>query len=245
MRRLIRFLLASALLLLAVSPVAAAPTRVDTLPSPAPFSKARFDFAITVLNEALGVGRGAVESANRVHLTFKTVAAPGQPEETLEVIIYDGTLYSRENDSTQWYIDAQADPGTPTGGVPVEVVGEVPDEVPITLIGDRDVAGTATDQYQLWLNADDGSFSTVDLFLGKQVAYLYKLQISAYTDIEDVLPLVGLDYRFYDFDSGDIKVYPPTNAVPRPATAAASQELLSLRSSALGLSNVIEGLSKR
>jgi hypothetical protein len=116
-------------------------------------------------------------------------------------------------------------------------------DVPITLIGERDVAGAATSQYQLWLSADSRSFSTIDLFLGKQVAYLHKLQISAYSDIEDQTPLIGLDFHFYAFDDAANKVSPPASAIARPGIAAASPAMTSLQSSTTGLSNVIQGLT--
>jgi hypothetical protein len=246
MRHPLPILILSALLLLVVSPVAAAPARVDALPAPAPFRSARLDFALVAFGQALGYGKGEIESPTRIHLTLKTPPMGNQPEQTIEVVFYDGALYSRENESTQWYLESSgsAQP-LPVDEVPSDLVGAVPADVPITLIGERDVAGAATSQYQLWLGAGDRSFSTVDLFLGTQVAYLHKLQISAYSDIEDLAPLLGLDFRFYDFDSPAIKVAPPAGAEPRSSMVAIPQAVTSLGHSATGLSNVIQGLSTR
>src|SRR5215217_6006129 len=127
MRRPLSLLIASALLILIISPAAAAPTRVDTLPAPAPFTSARFDFALVAFGQPLGYGKGEVESPTRLHLALKTPPMGDQPEQTVEIIFYDGTIYSRENESTQWYIESTGPTdGLPTGGVPSDVASELP-----------------------------------------------------------------------------------------------------------------------
>jgi hypothetical protein len=195
---------------------AAAATQVDSLPAVVAVTKARYDFALTLLGVEIGYGKGEYESENRVHLTLKTVAFEGSPSETLEAILYDGVVYTRENDSTQWYIEE-----SPDAGVPPSTETEIVDAT-LSLIGPVTIAGISTDQYQLWVNADDGSVLTADFFIGTRTPYLHKLQSNVYLDGNDPFSFAGTDYYYYDFDAENIKVYPPTNAIRRPAAAVGS-----------------------
>lgn len=216
MKRAIGLLLAFALIALAASPVAAQ-TRVDALPEITPYSSARFDFALILFGEVVAYGKGEAESASRIHLTLKSVPQSGEPVETVEAIIYDGVYYTRENDSTQWYIEGEVAAPLPEEELPAADFSDVP----ITLIGEADVAGVPTYQYQIWINNEDESVTTADFFIGRSPSYLNKLVISAYLSGEDMITLVGLDYRYYDFNAG-ITVYPPQGAVKRPASSATS-----------------------
>jgi hypothetical protein len=230
--RLMALLMPLLALLVLAAPVSAAPTRVDALPSVEGFTSARYDFALTLFGAEIAYGKGEVESASRVHLTLKTVAFEGTPSETLEVVIYDGTYYVRENDSTQWYIESAPDTGV---APPSTEVGDT-SEVALSLIGPAEVAGVATDQYQLWQN-DAEVASTADFFIGTSRSLLHKLQISGYVlDGADLIPVIGLDYRFYDFNASDIKVYAPANAVRRAGSAAYGSLDWAMRSAPSSLS---------
>lgn len=215
-KRAVGVLLAIALIALAASP-ATAQTRVDTLPEVTPFQSARFDFALTAFGELLAYGKGEAESPNRIHLTLKTVPLDGSQPDTVEAILYDGVYYTRENESTQWYIEGEVAVPLPEEELPDSDIGDAT----LTLIGEADVAGVPTYQYQLWANAEDDSVAKADFFIGRSPSYLHKLVISAYLSGEDTIPLVGLDYRYYDFDA-PITVSPPEGAVNRAASAPSS-----------------------
>lgn len=243
MRRRTPLLVVAALLALLVFPAAAAPTRVDALPTAAPFTRARFDFAVVAGGQPFAYGKGEFESATRMHLTLRSAPMQGMEEMTVEVVLYDGVTYTRENDSTQWYMEGgQPVESVPEVGMPTDMVGDVPADTPITLIGERDVAGTLTDQYQIWLGADETSFGTVDLFLGRQQAYLHKMQVTVYEDIEAPFATFGLDYRFYDFDSPAITVARPANAVERPSGQSVALPDGGLHAAAYSLSAITKAM---
>jgi len=219
-KRTVRLLFAIALIALAATPAAAAPTRVDALPEITAAQSNRFDFALTLFGQVIGYGKGEVESPNRIHLAVETVPQGNEPVETVEAIIYDGVFYVRENQNTQWYIEGEVPAPLPEDELPVTDVAA--GDVAITLIGDADVAGAPTSQYQLWINGEDGSVITSDLFIGRGgPSYLHKLVVSGYSSGEDTVPLLTLDYRYYDFNA-QITVYRPEGAVARPASAARS-----------------------
>jgi hypothetical protein len=217
---IIRLMLATAMLVLVVAPVAAAPQRVDTLPAITPFTKARFDFALTLFGFEVGYGKGVIESPTRLHLAIEIPSGDGSPSQVVEAILYDGVFYTRENNDTQWYIEPVGDVPVPEN--PVPATASSTDGPALTLMGTRDVAGVMTDQYQIWINGDDRSALTTDLFIGQTLRYLDKFQISLYADGRDTTPLLGFDYRWYDFDNAALKVYPPQGAVVRQASASMS-----------------------
>lgn len=230
--RLAALLMPLLALLTLAAPVSAAPTRVDVLPAVEDFTSARYDFALTLFGSEIAYGKGEVESADRLHITVKTVASADAPSETAEIIIYDGVLYLRENDSTQWYIESAPD----TGVTPPATEVDSTSEVALSLIGPADVAGVGTNQYQLWQN-DAEVASTVDFFIGTSRSLLHKLQINGYAiDGTDLLPVLGLDYRFFDFNASDIKVYAPTNAIRRANAAAYGTSAWAIRSAPVSLS---------
>lgn len=230
--RLVALLMPLLALLVLVAPVSAAPTRVDVLPAVEDFTSARYDFALTLFGVEVGYGKGEIESADRLHITVKTVASAEAPSETVEMIIYDGVLYMRENDSTQWYIESAPD----TGVTPPATEADDTSEAALSLIGPADVAGVGTNQYQLWQN-DTEVAATIDFFIGTSRSLLHKLQISSYAlDGAELIPVLGLDYRFFDFNASDIKVYAPTNAIRRSNVAAYGTSDWAIRSVPLSLS---------
>src|SRR5688572_26156591 len=95
--------------LLVARPACAAESAA-TLPAVKSFSAARFEVAPMVVNgQPVVVGRGEIASPSRAHLVLKTLPDGGQPEQTLEIVLYDGTTYVRQHNSSQWYIEQDRD----------------------------------------------------------------------------------------------------------------------------------------
>ncbi|HYF65958.1 MAG TPA: hypothetical protein VD886_24225 [Herpetosiphonaceae bacterium] len=208
-----RMALAALLMVLVVLPAAAA-ERVDALPAVKAYNSSRFEQLLTINGIPLITGRGEMESNNRLHYVLKTVPSSGLDEETLEIVVYDGTMYTRENADTQWYIeDSDVPIVPPSGDIPAEA--NLP--FPVTKIGTVNVAGTPTDQYQIWIqDAAMGDLLKFDLWIGQQMNYIYQEQLAIVTTDPELGELTLADlHRAYDFDAA-IKVGPPANAKVRP-----------------------------
>ncbi len=140
-----RMVLAAMLLALVVLPAAAA-ERVDALPAVKAYTSSRFEQLLTINDMPFIVGRGAMESNNRMHFVLRTVPMFGLEESTLEIVVYDGTMYTREDADPQWYIEDAAVPIVPPSG---DTPAEANLPFPVTRIGAVNVAGVPTDQYQI------------------------------------------------------------------------------------------------
>jgi hypothetical protein len=206
-----------AFLLLAITLPAAAADRVDSLPEIRAAATARFDIALALNDTPFIVGKGEVASPTRAHFVLRTVPLGGLRESTLEVVVYDGKIYTREDASTQWYVERMPDLpiDNPTAQPEVDV-----SSAPVTSIGSKTIAGTPTNQYQIWISADDNSTDHIalDFFIGQQINYLYQYQISVFAT-DDELGELKLETvtRLYDYDDRSIVVGPPANAIERPA----------------------------
>jgi hypothetical protein len=221
-----------------VTPLSWAQERVDELPPIRSFTSSRIDMAITAQGQTFAVGKGLIENPNRVYFVFKTIAIGDLPESTLEVVVYDGAVYTREDEDPQWYVQEDGLPvNPPTTGQPTAI----PPEIPITLIGTVDIAGTPTSQYQLWIDENTGAadatggvttdsgldYLTIDMFIGQQINYLYQLQATVYADDPDLGQVsLGATIRFSDIDVGGLVVTPPTGAIPAEQRASAMRPLL-------------------
>ncbi|HEY0605038.1 MAG TPA: hypothetical protein VGD58_19120 [Herpetosiphonaceae bacterium] len=178
---------------------------------------ARFDLALALNDMPFIVGKGEISGPARAHFVLRTVPMPGLPETTIEIVTYDGKIYSREDTSTQWYVESELD-------LPVDDPTSIPEadvsNAPISRIGTKTIAGTPTNQYQIWIGADDGSTDHIalDFFIGQQINYLYQNQVSIFLTDEE-LGLLKLEtvQRLYDYDDPSIVVGPPANAIERPA----------------------------
>lgn len=178
---------------------------------------ARFDLALALNDMPFIVGKGEVASPTRAHFVLRTLPMEGVPEATVEVVTYDGRIYSREDASSQWYVENALD-------LPVDAPTSAPEAdvsaAPVSSIGSKPIAGTPTNQYQVWVGADDGSTDHIalDFFIGQQINYLYQYQISIFATNEELgqLKLETVE-RFYDYDDPSIVVGPPANAIERPA----------------------------
>ncbi|HEY0737907.1 MAG TPA: hypothetical protein VGD69_23520 [Herpetosiphonaceae bacterium] len=178
---------------------------------------ARFDLALALNDMPFIVGKGEITGPSRAHFVLRTVPMPGLPESTIEIVYYDGRIYSREDASTQWYVESELD-------LPVDDPTSLPEadvsNAPISSIGTKTIAGTPTNQYQIWIGADDGSTDHIalDFFIGQQINYLYQNQVSIFLTDEELGQLkLETVQRLYDYDDPSIVVGPPANAIERPA----------------------------
>ncbi|HEY1012558.1 MAG TPA: hypothetical protein VGE07_07630 [Herpetosiphonaceae bacterium] len=208
--------LALALLFVVLAVPAAAAERVDRIPEIRGFAAARSESVMLINGTPFIVFKTEQATPNRAHLVLKLIV-PGEPEETLEAVLYDGTLYTRENTDTQWYIEVTDIPELPTENLPVDL-GDA-GGLPITKIGSTPIAGTPTDQYQVWMagTAESGiDHMALDLFIGQQINYLHQIQMRIVGNDPDLGELkIEVVNRNYDFDAANIVVGPPTNAIPR------------------------------
>ncbi|HEY1016786.1 MAG TPA: hypothetical protein VGE07_29005 [Herpetosiphonaceae bacterium] len=207
-----RIPLIALLLLLIVVPAAAA-ERVDDVPPVLEFDAVRFETADLINGELFIVGKGEATSPERQHFVLKTIPFGDEPQETLEVVLYDGVTYVRENNDAQWYIE--------------EDLGDVTSlfhdsGYAVSKIGSTTIAGVATDQYQVWVpGEEDIDHIALDFWIGQQQAYLYQDQISIHGNDPDLGELrLETVTRYFDFDSANIFVGPPANAKVRDSGAS-------------------------
>lgn len=211
MVRRIRMLAVMLLAVLAVLPAAAATPgeRVDGFGFNV-FSSARFEDTGQINGVEYVVGRGVRESGSRIHYVYRFLATDTLPEETFEVVYYDGTVYYRENTETQWWV-IDEDIGIPP--TPEELGEAVNGLGTITYIGEKTIAGTATDQYQIWVGSDVDNLVT-DFFVNKSDMFVSMEGIRLTDSDADLGEIVLTDYvRFFDIN-GSFKVYTPANALP-------------------------------
>jgi hypothetical protein len=217
LRRFRNPLLALLLMLLIVVPAAAA-ERVDSLPAIKGYSSVRTEQVTLINGQPFMVAKMEAASGERLHGVLKALNEDGSVDEVLELVIYDGAIYTRENDNPQWYIENfESTPApAPVPDAPAEDVDA--EELPITFIGSMPIAGVMTDQYQIWINSGDPTlYAKIDLWIGQAVNYPYQLQISIIGEDPDFGDLaIESVSRLYDHDATNIVVGPPTNAIPRP-----------------------------
>lgn len=213
-----RLLIIVGLLLLLVLPTAAAEPG-SMMPEIKGAMRARFDLAYVLNDQPFIVGKGEIVGQDRAHFVLRTVPIEGLDEATLEVVMFDGRTYIREDASAQWYVERDLDLPVAAPAFDPEISTSL---LNATSIGTKTIAGTPTNQYQIWLGADDGSTDhmALDFFIGQQINYLYQYQVSLFvTDPDDNQLKLETVERLYDFDDSSIVVGPPTNAIERPAMA--------------------------
>lgn len=215
--------------LLLSTTAAFAAERVTAVPPVTSFISARFEVAPMVVNgRPVMVGRGEMASPSRAHLVLQTLPGSGQREQTLEIIVYDGTTYVREDTSPQWYVESTRDvccipPADQSADSVVEAFGT---PAAVTKIGSMPIAGAPTDQYQVWFGrvAEDPpslDHITLDFWIGQQINYVYQLQVSFYEVDPELGSIRGaFVQRFYDFNASNIVVRPPADAVARSTGSA-------------------------
>ncbi|HEX6290266.1 MAG TPA: hypothetical protein VFZ66_13820 [Herpetosiphonaceae bacterium] len=205
-----------AFLLLALALPAAAAERVDKLPDIRGAMSGRFELALVLNDLPFIVGKGEVVG-NAAHFVLRTVVGEVA---TLEVVAFPDRIYTREDASSQWYVQSTVDlpVGAPETAPQVDVSA-----APISSIGSKAIAGTPTNQYQVWIAGDSSNMNdhiALDFFIGQQINYLYQYQVSAFTTDEEFGELkLEMVTRLYDFDDRSIVVGAPANAIAQPARA--------------------------
>ena len=220
-------------LLLAISPARAA-ERVNTIPQPRAVTSGWFDMVFAINKQVLSYGQGRF-SGDRVHL----VSVNAQDNSRVEVIAAGDTVYVLLPGQQRW-VSGRANELGEDVLVSAPAAPELPEDAPIFLVGDADVGGNVTSQYQIpvdprELNADNEvpgltfNAAAVDFFIGKNDGYLHKVQVT----------LRGREERIGDFVAEFVIVFsrfntpvevgiPPANMVdPLPARTAASRYMLS------------------
>lgn len=202
-----------AFLLMATTLSAAAAERVDSLPAIKVQTSGRSEMLMQIDGEPIMVATIEQENPNRAYMVIRPVGILSDID-LVEMVMYDGTLYSRTGIETQWYIEAT---GLPEAS-PIEDLPETPTgAVPVTHMGTMPIAGAATNQYQIWLNSDAAgtTYFKFDLWVGVEANYLHQMQLGLYSNDPDFgdMALEAVQ-RSYDFDS-TIKVYAPANAIER------------------------------
>ncbi len=202
-----------ALLVMVTSLSAAAAERVDSLPAVKAQSSGRSELLMQISGEPIMVAKVEQENPNRAYMVIRPIGVLSDID-LVEMVMYDGTLYSRTGLETQWYIEATGLPeAAPIEDLPATPTGDVP----VTHMGAMQIAGAPTEQYQIWLNSDTAgtTYLKFDLWVGVEANYLHQMQLGLYSNDPDFGGLaLEIVQRSYDFDSS-IKVYAPANAIER------------------------------
>ncbi|HSH79582.1 MAG TPA: hypothetical protein VLA19_13745 [Herpetosiphonaceae bacterium] len=221
-------------LLLTVSPSRAAEL-VTALPQPKPVSSAWFDTVVAINKQVLSYGQGRV-AGDRVHF----VAIDARGNSRVEVIAVGDMVYVLMPGQQRW---ASARASELAGAVEVSAPAApaigIDADTPIFLVGDVDVGGAPTTQYQIPLDVSmltqgnelpgvGFTSAVVDFFIGKTDGYLHKFQVT----------LRGSDPQLGDIEAEIVTVFsrfntevmvsaPPSEMVdPLPPRVAASRYML-------------------
>jgi len=181
----------------------------------------RWDFVTTFNGKPLSVCKEEYESYNRGHAVCHQLVTIAIPEYGLnlvagqvdEIVLYDQMFYQRKNDETTW--TASPNPIYSPTATLRDLYG-VGYAAALTQLGQVDVDGTQTTQFQYWsldstLNQRVGGQAVYDLFVTTD-GYVRKAQLSYRGALSlGTGELHGI-YVYKDFNA-PIKVGPP------PATA--------------------------
>lgn len=213
MIRPVRFALLTLLTLL-VLPVAVSAERVASLPAVAPSTSARFEIAEAFDGEAYVVGRGEVIAPNRMHYVLRTIPLTDEPQESIEIVIYDGRVFMRENDAERWEAEILSQPVDN----PVATLVEGAEQAgPIERLGSVTIDGVETDQYHILIdNESERPFTTVDMWIGQQTSHLYQSQVTEYRGDDEFSYQLETVVRAYAFDDPTIMITPPDPATVDP-----------------------------
>lgn len=169
-----RTLLALVLFLVAVIPAVAA-EQVERVPAIRQIERARFEIAITVDGQPALIGRGETIVPNRQHYVVLELDENNDVVTKREIVIVEGVLYVRENDSDVWETQIYTLPfNDPT----IEISAPAFDASPALFLGSTEIAGVAVDQYRAIFDADEQGNATasIDVWIGKQQNYAYQAQ---------------------------------------------------------------------
>jgi hypothetical protein len=235
MKRLASFLLIIGLLLIVAPARAAEPEPITQLPTIAPATSGRMDFALainaTVDGEAVqalaAYGKGEfVQGAAHV---VAVSAADNGGVDVAEVVVIGNRAYVRMNDDKRWQVTDLSDVDVPVDSPAAPTLP--PAGVTMYRIGDATVRDTLTTQYQLQVDpsvlpSNSGITSLLlDLFIGKTDSYLHKFQTTVGATDKDIGPFtIEIPVELYDFNATDIVVGPPDPSLvdeAKPTTAKA------------------------
>lgn len=240
MLRPARFLLLTLLALVLVLPAAVTAEPVASLPATAPSTSARFELALAINGQPFIVGRGEVITPSRMHYVLRTVPMADEPAQSIEVVVYDGRAYARENDTGPWQTELMS--GEVLNPV-AELIAGAESAGPIERLGSVTIDGVDTDQYQILVgDRAEPPFATADLWIGQQRNYLYQSQVTEHGDDADFGPYqLATVARAYAFDDPTITISPPDRAEvdpirgPVPWSFAPRGKLTAAQVSPLGL----------
>lgn len=191
----------------------------SSLPTLRPTARARFELALAVNGQAYVVGQGEVIAPSRLHYVLRLLPLDDEPAQTLEVVIYDGRFYIRENDSDEWYVERYSGAVLdPTNELAVAAAGQGA----ITHVGSVTIAEEPTDQYQIFAGdraAAQPPFTVYDLWVGQTLRHLHQAQISEYERGRDgSLIRAETISRSYAFDDPTIEIQRPVGPnIPPPS----------------------------
>jgi hypothetical protein len=224
-KRITALLLALSLCLIAL-PVSAA-ERVATLPDIAPVLSGRFDFALAVNKQVLGYGQGEF-SGDRVHAVFVDAIE----NSLIEIVTTSDRVYVREGAQTRWVAAPVEQLNVPVSGPATPAMPS--GDLMIYKVGDADVAGASTTQYQIDLGAagmlpsdfmqTSGIKSAkLDLFVGANDRYLHKMQITMVANDPQLGDIeMELVMRFSAFNQPIAIGAPPADLIDELPMRAAS-----------------------
>lgn len=201
---------------------------------------ARFEIANVLNGEPFIVGRGEVIAPNRMHYVLRSIPSSGVPEASLEVVIYDGRVYVRENDAGLW--EAALLSGE-VGNPVAELITGAESQGPVDRLDSVTIDGVVTDQYQIVIgDPAQPPFATADLWIGQQVNYLYQSQMTEHGEDPDFGPYqLATVVRAYAFDDPTITITPPDRVEvapvrgPVPWSATTRGNLTAAQVSPLGI----------
>lgn len=180
-------------------------------------SSMRGEYALIVNNTPLQVCQGEWESLNRYHRVCEDLVTDEtfnlEAGRVREIVIYDGTLYIRVNESTTWLAGSNpdgtfADPSIANRFFElIDLVGD--DEA--SMLGTTTVRGQSVTQYQFLSGGEENSVS-YDLFVNGS-GFVLKEQLSLRSTAETDLIVVADLWEFYDINSGIVVAPPPPNQV--------------------------------
>jgi hypothetical protein len=205
------------MLVVPISPVVAA-DQVDVVPSFELPQSGRFDVFYGEGETSLLVGSGKFASLTRFYVAYQ-LQLPNEPLEVGEAVFYDGTLYTRKGDNSQWFVESQDESFPTDAEIRTElasIIGEpITEEEGITLVrlGTETVSGVETTHYQVVIVDEPGK---IDIWVGREDTIVYQAQLTAVLDgpggtTEEGVALI----RFYDVNAAGIEVVEPENAFPQ------------------------------
>ena len=208
-------------LLLIVSPVLAA-ERISSIPEPTPHNSGRLDLAFDI-NQLVPIVGKAEFSGDRVHAVLKDLIN----NETIEIVVIGDTTYTRMNEERRWKMERGSAGAAPIAN-PVPAVG--PEDLTFWRVGDADVNGNPTTQYQAQVSQSalqrggESPFTgmKLDSFIGKNDNFLHKSQVTLSGNDPDLGPLTFQIVTVFSAFNQPMVIGAPPEDLVDPARAGSS-----------------------